>query len=92
MKYASDIYQTIRDKFLTLNQTITNFNVGSRIRSIFEAVALAIEEIWFRIDSMYQGLFAATARSEDLDLRALELGVQRRAAQKATGYVRFTTC
>jgi uncharacterized phage protein gp47/JayE len=92
MKYASDIYQTIRNKFLTLNQTITNFNVGSRIRSLFEAVALPIEEIWFRIDSMYQGLFAATARSDDLDLRALELGVQRRAAQKAIGYVRFSTC
>jgi len=92
MKYASDIYQTIRDKFLTLNQTITNFNVGSRIRSIFEAAALAIEEIWFRIDAMYQGLFAATARDDDLDLRALELGVSRRAAQKATGYVRFSGC
>ncbi len=92
MKYASDIYQTIRNKFLILNQTITNFNVGSRIRSLFEAVALAIEEIWFRIDSMYQGLFAATARITDLDLRALELGVQRCAAQKAAGYVRFSTC
>jgi len=92
MKYATDIYEVIRDKFLTLNQTITNFNVGSRIRSLFESVALAIEEVWFRIDTMYQGLFAATARNGDLDLRALELGITRRPAQKATGYVRFWAC
>jgi len=89
MKYANDIYETIRNKFLTLNQTITNFNIGSRIRSLFESVALAIEEVWFRLDTMYQGLFAATAKGDDLDLRALELGLSRKAAQKSTGYVRF---
>lgn len=89
MKYASDIYEVVRNKFLSLNQTITNFNVGSRIRSIFEAVALAIEEVWFRIDTMYQGLFLSTAKEDDLDLRALELGIIRRAAQKASGYVTF---
>lgn len=90
MKYAAGIYEVIRDKFLTLNQTITNFNIGARIRSLFESVALAIEELWFRIDTMFQGLFAATAHGNDLDLRAMELGLSRRAAKKATGYVRFT--
>ncbi|MGB3341335.1 MAG: baseplate J/gp47 family protein [bacterium] len=90
MKYASDICQVMINKFLQLNQTITNFNIGSRIRSLFESAALGIEEVWFRIDTMFQGLFAATAHNSDLDLRALELGVSRKAAKKATGYVRFT--
>jgi len=89
MKFVNDIYQTIRDKFLTLNQSITNFNVGSRIRSLFEAVSLAIEELWFRLDAMYQGLFASTAKDEDLDWRGLELGIIRKPAKKSTGYVRF---
>uniref|UniRef100_A0A7C6EBI1 Uncharacterized protein n=1 Tax=candidate division WOR-3 bacterium TaxID=2052148 RepID=A0A7C6EBI1_UNCW3 len=89
MKYVDEIYQTIRDKFLILNQSVTNFNIGSRIRSLFEAIALAIEELWFRLDAMYQGLFAATAKDEDLDWRGLELGLTRKPAQKSTGYVRF---
>lgn len=89
MKYADEIAQVMINKFLELNQTITNFNIGSRIRSLFESAGLAIEELWFRIDTMYQGLFAATAHEIDLDLRALELGISRRAAKKSTGYVRF---
>ena len=89
MKYASDICQVQINKFLQLNQTITNFNIGSRIRSLFDSVGLGIEELWFRIDTMFQGLFAATAHNADLDLRAMELGVSRRAAKKATGYVTF---
>ncbi|MCK4252098.1 baseplate J/gp47 family protein [candidate division WOR-3 bacterium] len=89
MKYANDIYEVMRNKFLELNQAITNFNIGSRIRSLLESAALAIEEGWFRLDTMYQGLFAATAHETDLDLRALELGTTRRAAKKSVGYVRF---
>ena len=89
MKYADEIAQVMINKFLELNQTITNFNIGSRIRSLFESAGLAIEELWFRIDTMYQGLFAATAHETDLDRRALELGISRRAAKNSTGYVRF---
>jgi uncharacterized phage protein gp47/JayE len=89
MKYAADIVQVMINKFLSLNQTITNFNIGSRIRSLFESIGLGIEEIWFRIDTMYQGLFAVTAKEDDLDDRAMELGIQRKGPQKSSGYVRF---
>jgi len=90
MKTAEQIYGKIRDAFIGLNSTITNFNVGSRIRSLFEAVALAIEELWFYADRVYRSLFVVTATGEDLDLRAQELGLQRYSAQKATGIVKFT--
>jgi uncharacterized phage protein gp47/JayE len=89
MKFAQYWYELIRDKFLSLCQSITNFNPGSRIRSIFEAAGLALEELSFRLDAMYQGLFASTAKFDDLDWRGLELGVTRKPAKKSNGYVRF---
>ncbi len=90
MKTAKEIYERIRDALLGRNTTLTNFNVGSRIRSLLEAVALAIEEVWFFADRTYHSLFVVTATGEDLDLRARELGITRKPAQKATGFVRFT--
>ncbi len=90
MKTAEQIYEKIRDAFLGLNTSITNFNVGSRIRSIFEAISLAIEELWFYAERIYRSLFVVTATGEDLDLRAQEMGIVRRQAQKARGWIKFT--
>lgn len=91
MKLFTEIYEAMRDKFLSGNSSLTNFNVNSRMRALLEAIAEALEEIWFYEDSVLQALFVETAKGTYLDKRATELGLTRLAAQKAyCPQVRFT--
>lgn len=90
MKRASYWLEMMRDAFLALGTGLRNWNVGSRIRSLFEAIAVALEEISFEADAEYAGLYAATSSGARLTMRAKELGLTRKPEQKATGIVRFT--
>ena len=90
MKSAQNIYERLKANFVALAADITDFNVGSVIRSLLEAIALGLENLWFYADRIYQACFVATARGDDLDLRAAELGITRKQAAKARGWVRFT--
>jgi len=90
MKLFNEIYEAMRNKFLSLNSSLTNFNINSRIRALFEAVAEALERLWFYADTILQAVFVTTAKDTYLDKRALEMGLVRRATQKAWGIVTFT--
>lgn len=90
MKTFKEIYEAIRDKFLSLQKKGTNYNIGGFLRSLKEAIAEAIEKLWFHADRIYQALFIPTAKSTYLDKRAKEMGLERRAATKSTGVVTFT--
>lgn len=90
LKKAKYWYEEMRDKVLESLTPLRNFNVGSRIRSLLEAVAVGMEEISFEADAEYGGLYASTATGDRLTMRAKELGLTRKAAQEATGICRFT--
>lgn len=69
---------------------ITDFTIGSGTRSLFEAIAAGWSEHsavaeQHRVDSYF-----STATGDALTARALDQGVERKAAVKATGTVRIT--
>lgn len=90
LKKATYWYGGLRDKFLgAAIQPLRNFNKGSRIRSLLEAIAVGLEEVSFEADAEYAGLYASSATEARLPMRAKELGLAKKPAQKATGICRF---
>lgn len=89
MKLRAEWYEQLRDCLLSLYAGLSNWNVGSRIRSLFEAVATGLEEISFQVDSYYRQCFVHTASTEGLELRGAELGLKRKPEWKARGWCRF---
>ncbi len=85
-----DIYEKMRDYFLSQININVNFNIGSRIRSLFEAIATVLEELSFEADTEYHNLYIHSAFGDRLTYRARELGLDRKPAQKATGWFRFS--
>lgn len=77
MKTAREIYEELKTALLARTTDFTNFNPGSRIRSLLEAIAVRLEEIQFTISANYRSLFITTATGDALTLRAKELGVER---------------
>lgn len=90
IRLAEALYEVMAAEFLNTCKTVRNFNVGSRIRSIFEAVAATIEELSLAAYKEYLGLYAQTASGDILEKRAEELGLERKDETFAEGYVRFT--
>jgi len=70
--------------------SLTNFNVGSVIRTITEVFSLVVGELYaFSSDMLKQG-FLDTATGVWLDRHASEVGVTRRPAVKTKGLVRYS--
>jgi uncharacterized phage protein gp47/JayE len=68
---------------------ITDVNAGSVIRTIVEAVSREIEYLYFQMDQAYLSGFLDTATDKSLDLVVSILGIKRKPAQPASGYVTF---
>lgn len=68
---------------------ITDVNPGSVVRTIVEAIGREIQYLYAQNDYVYKAGFIDTATGNSLDLVVAILGVQRRAAQSATGLVTF---
>lgn len=59
------------------NTTLTDFNVGSVIRTILEAAALEDDEQYYQMVQLLDAFRIATASGEDLDERAADFNVVR---------------
>jgi uncharacterized phage protein gp47/JayE len=68
---------------------ITDVNAGSVIRTIVEAVSREIEYLYFQMEQAYLSGFLDTATDKSLDLVVSILGIKRKPAQPASGYVTF---
>lgn len=91
MKRFRDWYEQIRDSILgTSGNVLTDWEKGSPERCLAEATAHAAEELGFEVDTSYRQGFAATATGVGLDLRAAEMGLKKKPAAKARGFVTFT--
>ena len=66
---------------------ITNYNTGGVFRLFIEVVASFLASIYEMLDNLKPQRFVQSATGEYLDLKAEELGLSRRAASKARGYV-----
>jgi len=68
---------------------ITDVNPGSVSRTIVEAIAREIEFLYEQLNEVYDSAFIDTAGGRSLDLVVSMLGISRKPAQKAQGFVTF---
>lgn len=66
-------------------KVLTDFNAGSAVRTILEAVAAVAEEIWFNLQFYTYKFFLSTSSGEWLDKRLNDFGMTRKAGSAAYG-------
>lgn len=71
------------------NTTLTDFTIGSIIRTILEAAALEDDEQYYQMVQLLDDFSFNTASGADLDKRAADFNVLRLTATPAFGQVRF---
>lgn len=68
---------------------LSDFSVGSVIRTVLEAAALEDDEQYFQMVQLLDAFSLTTASGEDLDRRLADFGLVREPAKRAYGQVRF---
>lgn len=71
------------------NTTLTDFSIGSVIRTILEAAALEDDEQYFQMVQLLDAFRVATARGAELDERAADYNLERLQPKQAIGNVRI---
>lgn len=92
MAFIPRTYEDILTDMIAYMQsrtTISDYNVGSVIRTILEAAALEDDEQYFQMVQLLDMFSYTTAAGEDLDRRLADFGLTRRSATSATAVVRF---
>lgn len=69
---------------------ITNYNTGGVFRLFIEVVAAFLEKIYQALDALNANRFLQTASGQYLDWKAEELGLSRKPAQRAVGWLIFS--
>lgn len=75
--------------YMQSRTSISDYNVGSVIRTILEAAALEDDEQYFQMVQLLDLFSFTTAAGEDLDRRLGDFGITRRAATAATARGKF---
>ena len=83
--------QILRDaiNYLYLNTNISDFNVGSVIRTILETMSIEDANQYYQMYSILNAFFLDGAEGTALDDRAAQYGVTRRPATNSAGQVVF---
>lgn len=92
MSFSPRTFETILNDMIAYMQSrtsISDYNVGSVIRSILEAAALEDDEQYFQMVQILDLFSFAIASGEDLDRRLADFGISRRAAVTATAVGTF---
>ena len=69
--------------------TLTDFTVGSNIRTILEAAALEDDEQYYQLVQLLDAFRIATGTGADLDERAADLNLERLGTKEAYGSASF---
>lgn len=69
---------------------LSDFQVGSVIRTILEASALEDDEQYFQMVQLLDAFSLSTASGDDLDRRMADYGIPREKSKRAFGSVRFS--
>lgn len=75
---------------MAANSNVSDFNIGSVVRTFFESVASAIDETYFQLVDLLNGFYINSATGSDLDKRLSDYGLQRYLAQPSTLTLKFT--
>lgn len=80
--------QIVNDIFARLTEAgITDFNPGSVARTLVEAFAYGLDEVWYALSQVPDKFLIDKATGEWLDRRAWEWGITRNPGAKAKGNV-----
>jgi len=75
--------------YVQVRTALSDFQVGSVIRTILEASALEDDEQYFQMVQLLDMFSLTTASGTDLDRRLADYGISREGAKRAFGQVRF---
>ncbi|NJL53741.1 hypothetical protein HC928_00450, partial [bacterium] len=92
MTFRPRTFEQILDDMIAYMQSrteISDFNVGSVIRTVLEAAALEDDEQYFQMVQLLDLFSLTSARGEDLDRRLADFGITRRAPTTATARGKF---
>ena len=83
--------EILRDaiNYLYVNTNLSDFNVGSVIRTILEVMSIEDSEQYFQMYTILQSFFLDTATGSTLDDRAAQYDVVRTPASVSSGEVVF---
>lgn len=70
--------------------TLTDFNQGSAVRSIFNAVAAILARLYYNMHTVYRSSRILTATGTDLEKLVAARSITRRSASKATVVLKFS--
>jgi len=76
--------------YMQSRTAISDYNVGSVIRTILEAAALEDDEQYFQMVQLLDLYSYTTAAGEDLDRRLSDFGLTRKPAVAATARIKFS--
>lgn len=92
MAFTPRTFEQILDDMIAYMQSrtsISDYNVGSVIRTILEAAATEDDEQYFQMVQLLDMFSFTTASGEDLDRRLADFGLTRRSAKPAISKVKF---
>ena len=72
------------------SSSITDFNQGSVVRSIFNAVAAILARLYYNVHTIYRASRILTASGTDLEKLVAARSIKRRSASKATVKLKFS--
>jgi uncharacterized phage protein gp47/JayE len=90
MAFVPRTFEEIRDdmiSFVRMQTTLTDFEVGSAIRTIIEVAALEDDEQYFQMVQLLDAFRLSTASGQDLDERVAEFNLVRLQPEASTGEV-----
>lgn len=90
MAYEDQTKDAIHQRMLDASPADIDKRPGSITYDLTAPTAIEAESIYVELDTFANRAFADTAYDEWLDRRVAEVGLTRRPAVKATGYVTFT--
>lgn len=76
--------------YVQLRTPLSDFTVGSVIRTVLEAAALEDDEQYFQLVQLLEDFSISTATGSGLDRRLADFGITRKPAQSAIVQVQFT--
>lgn len=88
-KSFEQIYEEMVQKTQQKVPGVTDFQVGSVIRTMYESFAYEVAVIYEQMNQVYQSAFIDTAESSQLDKVVSILGIQRGLPDYAQGVVTF---
>lgn len=85
-KQFKDILKDLFE-YVGAGNKLTDFNVGSASRTILEAVAAIVEELWYMLQFFVAKFFLDTSQGEWIDRRLNDLGMPRIEGSAAYGLI-----